>query len=295
MNAFIAPFASNQFMTNALVAGVLVSAACGIVGTFIVLRGLAFIGDALAHGVLPGVATALLLGLPGILGAACGGLAMIGGIVLITRKSQLSSDTAIGLSFVGMLALGVVIVSRSSSFSGDLVKVLFGEILGIAPLDILVQLCTTIVLGVLAYVLRRPFMLLCFSQEQAQVSGFPAKLYHAIMLLMITLTVVVSFQTVGTLLVFGMLLAPAATSALFSRRIAAMMVLATIFGSVSVYAGLLVSYHFKFAAGASITLVATAIFFICLAFSRIFGVPGAGGPAREHGRFRSNGKERVHE
>jgi ABC-type Mn2+/Zn2+ transport system permease subunit len=271
MNALIAPFASNQFMLNALVAGILVSVACGIIGTYMVLRGLAFIGDALAHGVLPGIAAALLLGLPGIIGAAAGSLAMIGGIALITRKSDLSSDTAIGLSFVGMLALGVVIVSRSSSFSGDLVKVLFGEILGITSSDILVQLFATIALGIFAFLWRRPFILLCFNQEQAQVSGFNAKLYHAIMLLMIALTVVVSFQTVGTLLVFGMLLAPAATSALFSRRIQAMMFFAMLIGSFSVFTGLLLSYHFNFAAGASITLVATIIFFLSLVGTRIFG------------------------
>jgi ABC-type Mn2+/Zn2+ transport system permease subunit len=277
MEAFITPFVSNQFMVNALLAGILVSVACGIIGTFMVLRGLAFIGDALAHGVLPGVATALLLGLPGILGAAAGSIAMIGGIVLITRRSGLSSDTAIGLSFVGMLALGVVIVSRSSSFSGDLIKVLFGEILGIAPQDILIQLCATIALGIFAFLFRRPFMLLCFTEEQAQVSGFPSKLYHGIMLMMIALTVVVSFQTVGTLLVFGMLLAPAATSALFSRRIGTMMLLAAVIGSVSVYSGLIVSYHFNFAAGASITLSATLIFFLSLIITRLAGFSGAAG------------------
>ncbi|HWQ10853.1 MAG TPA: metal ABC transporter permease, partial [Holophaga sp.] len=122
LDTLITPFATNSFMTNALVAGILVSIACGIVGTFVVLRGLAFIGDALAHGVLPGVAIAILFGLPGMVGAAAGALAMIFGIGFITRKSNLSSDTAIGLLFVGMLALGVAIVSRSHAFSGDLVR-----------------------------------------------------------------------------------------------------------------------------------------------------------------------------
>lgn len=117
---FITPFTANVFMTHALLAGVLVSIACGIVGTFVVLRGLAFIGDALAHGVLPGVAVAMLLGLPGMVGAAAGALAMIFGIGFITKRSNLSSDTAIGLLFVGMLALGVAIVSRSQAFWGIL-------------------------------------------------------------------------------------------------------------------------------------------------------------------------------
>ncbi|OGN98485.1 MAG: ABC transporter [Chloroflexi bacterium RBG_13_50_21] len=262
MDIFITPFSSNSFMLNALLAGVLVSIACGIIGTFIVLRGLAFIGDALAHGVLPGIALALLFGFPGILGATVGALVMIGGISLITRRSRLSSDTAIGLLFVGMLALGVVIVSRSSSFSGDLVRVLFGEILGINPGALVIQLVATLVILVTVIICARPFLMLCFSPEQAQVAGFSASLYHNIMLALVAITVITSFQTVGTLLVFGMLLAPAGAGALVARRIQTMMVWAAGFGSISVYLGLLVSYHFNLAAGASIVLVATLIFFM---------------------------------
>ncbi len=249
-------------MVNALLAGVLVSIACGVIGTFIVLRGLAFIGDALAHGVLPGIAAALLLGIPGIVGAIAGAVVMIGGISLITRRSRLSSDTAIGLLFVGMLALGVVIVSRSSSFSGDLVRVLFGEILGISPSSLVIQLVATIIILVTVVVCARPFLMLCFSPEQAQVAGFSASLFHNIMLALIALTVITSFQTVGTLLVFGMLLAPAGAGALVARRVQTMMLWAVLFGSISVYLGLLASYYFNLATGASIVLVATLIFFI---------------------------------
>lgn len=262
MDIFITPFSSNTFMLNALLAGVLVSIACGIIGTFIVLRGLAFIGDALAHGVLPGIALALLLGFPGIIGATAGALVMIGGISLITHRSRLSSDTAIGLLFVGMLALGVVIVSRSNAFSGDLVRVLFGEILGITAGSLLIQLVATIIILITVIICARPFIMLCFSPEQAQVAGFSAGLYHNIMLALVALTVITSFQTVGTLLVFGMLLAPAGAGALIARRIQTMMMWAAGFGSISVYLGLLVSYHFNLAAGASIVLVATLIFFL---------------------------------
>jgi ABC-type Mn2+/Zn2+ transport system permease subunit len=262
MELFLDPFLSNDFMMRALTAGVLVSIACGIVGTFVVLRGLAFIGDALAHGVLPGIAVSLLLGLPGFLGAALGAVVMIGGISLITQRSRLSSDTAIGLLFVGMLALGVVIVSRSNSFSGDLISILFGEILGISPNAILIQLAATLLVAVTAFVCVRPFLLLSFSPEQAQVAGFSARLYHGIMLVLIALTVVVSFQTVGTLLVFGMLLAPSGAAALLARRIEAMMAWAVLFGAISVYVGLLASYHFNIAAGSTIVLVSTLIFFI---------------------------------
>jgi ABC-type Mn2+/Zn2+ transport system permease subunit len=269
VNALVAPFLDNGFMLNALVGGFIVAIACGIVGTLVVLRGLAFIGDALAHGVLPGIAVSLLLGYPGILGAAVGSAVMIGGIGYITRRSTLSNDTAIGLFFVGMLALGVIIVSRSTSFSGDLVRVLFGELLGISRRDILIQLIATIIIAATAVVCYRPFLLLCFSSEQADISGFSSRLFHGIMLAMIALTVIVSFQTVGTMLVFGMLLAPAATSALFARRVSTMMAMAAAIGAASVYAGLLISYHFDLAAGAAITLVATVVFFASFAAVRL--------------------------
>ncbi len=262
MDWFLNPFLSNEFMVRALTAGILVSIACAIVGTFVVLRGLAFIGDALAHGVLPGVAVSLLIGFPGLVGAAAGAFVMIGGISLITRRSRLSSDTAIGLLFVAMLALGVVIVSRSTSFSGDLVRILFGEILGISTGAILIQLAATLVVALTARICARPFLLLCFNPERAQVAGFPSSFYHNLMLALIALTVIVSFQTVGTLLVFGMLLAPAGTGALIARRIEAMMVWAALFGAISVYIGLLASYHFNLAAGSTIILVTTTIFFI---------------------------------
>ena len=264
MNVLIEPFLSNSFLLRALTAGMLVSISCGVVGTFIVLRGLAFIGDALAHGVLPGIAIAILLGIPGIVGAAVSAAVMIGGITLITNKSPLSSDTAIGLLFVGMLALGVVIVSRSTTFTGDLVRILFGEILGINTQSVILQAIATIAIIATAVLCSRPFLLLCFSPEQAQVSGFSAKLYHNIMLAMIAVAVIISFQTVGTMLVFGMLLAPAGAAALLAKRMKTMMVYASLIGMVSVYSGLLGSYHFNIAAGSAIVLVATLIFFAVL-------------------------------
>jgi ABC-type Mn2+/Zn2+ transport system permease subunit len=269
MDFFITPFTSNEFMLRALTAGVLVSLACSIVGTFVVLRGLSFIGDALAHGVLPGIAIAILLGAPGWIGAAIGSLMMIGGISLITNRSRLSSDTAIGLLFVGMLALGVVIVSRSNAFAGDLVRVLFGEMLGVSNEVLLAQLVATVVVALTAWVCARPFLLLSFSPEQAQVAGFSARRYHLIMLVLIALTVIVSFQTVGTLLVFGMLIAPAGAAALLARRISTMMLLAAIFGSLSVYVGLLASYHLNLAAGAAIVLVTTMLFFVVFTVQNI--------------------------
>jgi ABC-type Mn2+/Zn2+ transport system permease subunit len=265
MGALLAPFADNEFMQRALLAGVLVSLACAVAGTWVVLRGLAFIGDALAHGVLPGVAAAVVLGAPGLAGAAVGGAAMIGGVALVTTRTRLSSDTAIGLLFVAMLALGVVIVSRSGTFSGDLVRILFGELLGVSDGDLWLQAACTAAVAVAGIALARPFLLLCLDPDLAQLSGFPARSVHAAMLVLVAATVVVSFQTVGTLLVFGMLLAPASAGALLTRRVGTMMAWAAGHGSVSTYLGLLASYHFGWAAGASVVLVAVALFFVVLA------------------------------
>jgi ABC-type Mn2+/Zn2+ transport system permease subunit len=264
MGPLVDPFLENAFLLRALAAGILVSTACAIVGTFVVLRGLAFIGDALAHGVLPGIAGAVLLGLPGMLGATVGALAMIAGVDLITRRSRLSSDTAIGLLFVAMLALGVVIVSSSDRFAGDLVGILFGQILGTSPEDLILQALAVVLVAVVSAVCARPFLLLAFDPEQADVAGFPARRYHAVMLVLVALTVVASFQTVGTLLVFGMLLAPAGAGALLAHRIPVMMAWAAGIGAVSTYLGLLLSYHLDLAAGATVVLVATTAFFVIL-------------------------------
>lgn len=262
MTWLITPFTDNPFLQRSLAAGVLVALACAIAGTFVVLRGLAFLGDALAHGVLPGVAGALLLGAPGLLGAAVGAVVMIGGVNLITSRSRLSSDTAIGLLFVGMLALGVVMVSRSSSFTGDVVTILFGEILGISVSALVQQAIALAVIAGIALVCGRPFLLLCFDPEQADMAGWPSRRYELLLLVMLALCIVMSFQTVGTLLVFGMLLAPAGAGALVAHRAPVMVAVAACIGAASVYVGLLLSYHFDLAASASIVVVAVLIFFV---------------------------------
>jgi ABC-type Mn2+/Zn2+ transport system permease subunit len=269
LEAFIDPFIDNAFMLRALVAGVLVAIACAVIGTFVVLRGLAFIGDALAHGVLPGIAAAILLGLPGMLGAAVGAVVMIAGVTLVTNRSRLSSDTAIGLLFVAMLALGVVIVSASEAFQGDLLAILFGQILGTSSEQVIVMAIATVVVVMLAMTASRPFLLLSFDPEQADVAGFPSRRYHTLMMLLVALTVVVAFQTVGTLLVFGMLLAPAATGALLANRTSSMMLIAVVVGSVSTYLGLLASYWYDVAASATIVLVAVGVFFVVLLLTNL--------------------------
>jgi ABC-type Mn2+/Zn2+ transport system permease subunit len=262
-NFLFGPFTDNEFLRQSLYAGILVSAICAVAGTFVVLRGLAFAGDALAHGVVPGVAAALLFGFSGVLGAAIGAGVMMSGVSVVTRRYRLSGDTAIGLLFVGMLALGVIIQSRSSSFAGDLTNILFGEVLGVSNSDLMWQFIALVAVSATAWLCRRPFLLLSVDDGLTETSGFSVKKYHNIMLAMVALTVVASFQTVGTLLVLGLLIAPAATGALFARRIGIMMVVAAVVGIFSTYVGLLVSYHANVAAGASIVFCSVLVFTAC--------------------------------
>jgi ABC-type Mn2+/Zn2+ transport system permease subunit len=161
-----------------------------------------------------------------------------------------------------MLGLGVMMVSRSDSFTGDIVAILFGEILGVSRSDLVQQAIAAVVIATIARVFARPLLMLSFDPEQADIAGWPARRFELLMLVMVTICVVMSFQTVGTLLVFGMLLAPAGCGALLARRVPAMMLWGATIGSFSVYVGLLISYHFNLAAGASVVVVAVAIFFI---------------------------------
>jgi ABC-type Mn2+/Zn2+ transport system permease subunit len=218
----------------------------------------------MAHGVLPGVAGAMLLNVPSMLGAAVGATVLVGGVGVITRRTRLSGDTAIGLLFVGMLSLGVVLTSRSASFNGDITRLLFGEVLGIRTEQLWWQALVLVVVAFVAWLCRRPFLLLSIDADLATTSGFSARKYNMVMMALIAGAILSSFQAVGTLLVFGMLIAPAATAALFSRRLTSMMFIAGVIGSLSVYVGLTVSYHYDVAASAAIVLVAVGIFAVGL-------------------------------
>lgn len=256
------PFARNEFMRNALLASALVSVICAIAGTYVVLRGLSFVGDALAHGVIPGIALALLFGVPGVVGAAIGAVVMMGGVTVITSRVRLSADTAIGLLFVGMLSLGVIITSWSTSFVGDITRILFGELLGVDTSDLAWQAAVLVVVAAIAFVAHRPFVLMSLDDGLARTSGFSVKFFHGLMLTMVAMAVVGSFQLVGTLLVLGLLVAPAATGALLARRVSTMMLVASLCGVTSSYVGLLTSYHFDVAAGASIVFTSVYLFVI---------------------------------
>jgi len=262
---------SPEFMQRALLAGLLASAACSVVGTWVVLRGLTFLGDALAHGVVPGLALALLWGFSPILGAFVAALAMSGAVTLVTRRTRVREDTGIGLLFVGMLALGVVIISRSASFATDVTSLLFGDVLGVTTADLRGQALGVAVVVVTSTVLYRPFLALTFNEEKAATLGLRPGLAHFALLALLATAIVASFQAIGTLLVFGLLIGPPATAGLLVRRVPLVMLTAVALGALAVVLGLAVSYHQGTAGGATIAGLAVAEFFVVLAAQEVTG------------------------
>jgi ABC-type Mn2+/Zn2+ transport system permease subunit len=253
------------FMRNALAAGLLTVIASSLVGTWVVMRGLAFIGDALAHGVLPGIAVAAVLGGNLALGAAVGALVMVGGISLVTGHRRISEDTAIGLLFVGMLALGVAIISARGAYAGDLTTILFGDPIGVQRSELGAIAASTVVALVASIVGYRAFLALTYDRAKAQTLGLNPRLAHLAMLALVALVVVTSFRAVGTLLVFAFLVAPPATAVLVARRVPIVMVVSVLFGSLAVVLGLLVSYHLATATAATIAGLSVLGFFVVLA------------------------------
>lgn len=251
-------------MQRALVGGLLAVVATSLVGTWVVLRGLSFLGDALAHGVVPGIALAVLWGFSPIVGALAAAAVMGGLVSLVTARSQVREDTGIGLLFVGMLSLGIVIVSKARSFATEVTSLLFGDVLGVSRSDINGQLVGAAIVVVATVVLYRPFLALTFNRMKAQSLGMRPGLAHMALLVLIAISIVASFQAVGTLLVFGLLVGPPATASLLTKRVPVMMVVSMLFGALAVVAGLTISFHAGTAGGATMAGLSVAQFFLVL-------------------------------
>ncbi|MDU0327198.1 zinc ABC transporter permease AztB [Microbacterium sp. KSW2-21] len=256
MTSLTDPFAL-EFVQRAMLGGTLVAILCAVAGTWVVVRGMAFLGEALAHGMLPGVAVATVLGLPVLVGAAASAVAMSLGIGALRRRAKLSYDTSIGLLFVGMLALGVIVISHAGSFATDATAILFGDILAIG-VDDLVVLAIAVAVGVgSATLAHRSLVALAVDERVARVLGLAPRLAQTVLVGLVTLAVVASYQAVGSLLVVGLLVAPAVAARQWTTRLVSTMVLAAAIGTAAVAAGLVVSWHAATAAGA--TIAATAI------------------------------------
>ena len=263
---WVDPFVSNQFMRNALFAGVLAVLTTSSVGTWVVLRSMSFLGEALAHGVLPGIAIAFIIGGNTAAGALIAAIVMVLGVNLIRAHSPLPTDTSIGVLFVGFLALGVVIMSsQAGSYVGDLSRFLFGSITGVEAEDLVRQGVAALITVGGALIFYRAFLVLTFDETQAQLLGLRPRLTHVALLVLIAIAVVASFEAVGSLLVVAFLIAPAATATMLLRRVPVIIGTAIGIGLLSVVVGLLVSYHYDTAAGATMALVAVSTFMVALA------------------------------
>lgn len=248
-----------EFVLQALLGGVLVAVICGVVGTWVVIRGMAFLGEAIGHGMLPGVALATVLGAPVLLGGAVSAAVMSAAIGALQRRGRVSYDTAIGLLFVGMLSLGVIIVSHSRSFATDATALLFGDVLAIEATDIVVLAIALLVTVIVAVVFHRAFVAAAFDTRIAHTLGLRPAAAHVALVTLVAVAVVASYQAVGTLLVVGLLLGPVVAANRWTRRIPTTMALASVLGSLSVLAGLLLSWHAATAAGASIACTAVVL------------------------------------
>ena len=258
---WIDPFVSNIFMRRALYAGLLVVLTTSVVGTWVVLRGMSFLGDALAHGVLPGIAVAFIIGVDTTIGAFVAAIAMVWGIHMIRSHSPLPEDTSIGVLFVGFLALAVAIMSSSSgSYTGDLNRFLFGSITGVDSSDLRRQAIAAAISLAGVALFYRAFLVMTFDHAQAQVLGLRPRLAHGVLLVLLAVSIVASFEAVGNLLVFAFLIAPPATAVLLVRRVPRIMVTAAAIGAVSTVVGLLCSYHYDTAAGATMALATVVVF-----------------------------------
>jgi zinc/manganese transport system permease protein/manganese/iron transport system permease protein len=262
---WVEPFADNPFMRDALAASLLAVVCTSVIGTWVVLRGLSFLGDALAHGVLPGIAIAFVLGQNLTLGALVAAVAMVAGINVIRAASPLPDDASIGVLFVGFLALAVVIMSsQRDGGAGDLTRFLFGSVNAVDTGD-LVRLGTVAAITVAGVLLLyRAILVSTFDEVQARLMGFRPRLTHAVLLVLLALAIVASFETVGSLLVFAFLVAPPATASLVVRRVPTMMIVAVLVGAACAVVGLLISYHHRTASGATMALTTVVVFFLAL-------------------------------
>ncbi len=268
MDWLIEPF-ELAFQQRALLAGSLAALTTAVVGTWVVIRGMTFLGDALVHGVIPGIALAILLGFNPLLGAIVAAMVMIWGINLVHRQTGFSEDTGIGLLFVGMLGLGVILISKSTTYTGSLTALLFGDVLGVTPTDLIVLAIITVIAIGASVVFYRSFLVLSFNEQKAALYGLHPRVTHVLLLVLIVLSIVGSFQTVGTLLVFGLLVGPPATAALLVRRVPAMMVVAALIGVFSVVTGLIISYHANTSGSATMAVVPIALFFVVLTVKNV--------------------------
>ncbi|HUX42409.1 MAG TPA: metal ABC transporter permease [Rectinemataceae bacterium] len=255
------------FMQRGLVAAVLVGVICAVMGTWVILRGMAFLGDAMAHAILPGVAIAWILGGNILIGALVAAIAVALGIGVLSKGGTVKEDTAIGILFAAALALGVAIMSSIRTYAADLSHLLFGNVLGVSDNDLILTAIVGAFVLVVIILFWKPLLVLSFDPVLATTLRLKTGFLRNLMLVLLALTVVVSLQTVGVGLAAAMLITPAATAFLLVKRLVPMMVVAAAFGAASAVIGLYASWWLDIVSGSAIVIVATLFFLVAFAFS----------------------------
>jgi ABC-type Mn2+/Zn2+ transport system permease subunit len=255
------------FMVRGLLASLMVGTLCAVVGTYVVLRGMAFFGDALAHAILPGIAIAYLLDANLFWGALVMGLVTAVGIGYLSQRSEIKEDTAIGVIFAAFFALGVALLSTVQTYSVDLTHILFGNVLGVSSTDLWLTAGLGAVVVLLVVFLYKELLVISFDPILAATLRLPLNALGYLLLILIALTVVVSLQTVGVALMVAMLVTPAATAYMLTRRLWHMMIVGALIGALSSVAGLYVSFYVNIASGAAVVLVCTAFFVAAFLFA----------------------------
>jgi ABC-type Mn2+/Zn2+ transport system permease subunit len=249
-----------EFMLRGLWASLIVGIVCPILGTYVVLRGMAFLGDALAHIILPGVVLAFMLGWPLPVGALIVGIAAALAIGAIGRRTEIKEDAAIGVVFAGAFALGVAMISVQRSYAVDLAHILFGNLLGVSNADISLMLGLGIVVLLAIFVFYKEFLVLSFDPVLAATLRLPVTFLQNLLLILLAIVIVISLQAVGVALVLAMLVTPASAAFLLARRLPMMMIISALIGVLSSVIGLYLSYYADIVSGSAIVLVATALF-----------------------------------
>lgn len=267
MNFLLEPL-TYAFMQRGLLAGTMVGILCAVVGVYVVLRGMAFLGDALAHAILPGVAVAYLFGGNLLLGALVAAVVVAVGIGYFSRQGTIKEDTAIGILFAAALALGVAMISSIRTYAVDLSHIMFGNVLGVSTTDLWLTAGLGLLVLLTVVLLYRPFMVISFDPVLAATLRLPTELLRNIMFILLAVTIVISLQTVGVGLGAAMLVTPAATAYLLTRRLSTMMLVSAGLGAFSSIVGLYISYYLNIVSGSAIVLTATAIFIVVFLIKR---------------------------
>lgn len=255
------------FLQKALITSVIVGIICGVIGSFIVLRGMALMGDAISHAILPGVAISYILGVNYFYGAVVVGVLTALGIGLISEKSRIKSDAAIGIVFSAAFAVGIILITTAES-AIDLTQILFGNVLYVRTMDMWLTIIIGCVLLLIVVLFYKELLISSFDETMAKVYGLKTRFIHYGIMVLLTLVTVASLQTVGVILVVSLLITPASTAYLLTNRLSIMIVLASIFGALSSIIGIYFSYVYNLPSGPVIALAATAIFLIALIFSQ---------------------------